>query len=347
MKTNHRIIVAIALVSASIGCAHAQTRTVAPTAEPAPDQPSAKNYQSRLSTVVTRAGAAPATANQYGYSSRSSSSSDSVPPVVIQFGTKEPGAIATMEEDLAVMTHIIDRAVDRVGEDEPPSSLGVRLYYTSGGRSVRALYLDGFGALIMVKVNFPVHAPTAVDTKAPENAEDSEWERARRALYGVAQEAQWNTSSSAVPYDAARVDGLKKHLIDALKNASNIKGVRPDEYVSVTIFGSPGVAVGAKSNRSVGQPEAGNSLPVNVVTRGLPSGGAAVAWASESGPRIASEGTVLTLRAKKSDIDAAEKGTLDADAFAKKVTVSTYFGNGHGLKSVNSWIRSSSSSMRR
>src|SRR5688500_2147619 len=120
MRTNYTIVVAIALAGASIGCAHAQK--VAPTAEPVPGQPSTKNYETRASTVLTRAAAVPLTANQYGYSSRSSSSSDSVPPVVIQFGTKEPAAIAKMEEDLAIMTHVIDRALDRVGEDEPPSS---------------------------------------------------------------------------------------------------------------------------------------------------------------------------------------------------------------------------------
>jgi hypothetical protein len=280
----------------------------------------------------------------YGYSSRTSS--DSVPPVVIQFGAKDASAIDAMEEDLAVMTHIIDRAVDRVGE-EVPDALGVPLVYTSGGRSVRALYLDGFGPLIMVKVNFPVHSPATTEAKTPDKQESSEWEDARLHLYGGNREISVRGSSSAVPYDAGRVEALKKQLITALKNASNMKGVKPDESVSVTVFGSPaavagGDAFGAGVGRGGGT-RPGNSLP------GGGKGGDVVyerqgASANLELARTTLQGTVLTLRAKKSDIDAASKGSLDEEAFTKKVTVSTYAGNGYGLKSVNSWVRSSSSS---
>mgnify|MGYP006179291289 CR=1 FL=1 len=59
--------------------------------------------------------------------------------------------------------------------------MGIKLYYTSGGKSVRALYLENFGPLFMVKVNFPVHGPTAVETNEPEQPDDSEWNRARRS----------------------------------------------------------------------------------------------------------------------------------------------------------------------
>src|SRR6185503_12089922 len=104
--------------------------------------------------------------------------------------------------------------------------------------------LEGFGPLFMVKVNFPVHAAAAADEgKAEEKQADSEWERARRTLYGVNEDTRWIGVSSAVPYEAARVEALKKHLIPALKNASNMKGVKPDEYVNVSVFGSPDTIV--------------------------------------------------------------------------------------------------------
>jgi len=61
--------------------------------------------------------------------------------------------------------------------------------------------------------------------------------------------------------------------------------------------------------------------------------------------RASSHGTVLTLRLKKSDIDAAGKD--GGDALAKKAIVNTYAGNGHGLSSVNSWIKSSSTTSPR
>jgi hypothetical protein len=351
MKSNYKIIAAI-FAAASAWCANGQSvRPAAPTAEPVPaadivfePSPSPKTSPRRVTvSKSSQIAAGNYPVSVYGYSSRSSS--DSIPPVVIQFGAKDASAIGAMEDDLAVMTHIIDRAVDRVGEDVP-DALGVPLIYTSGGRSVRALYLDGFGPLVMVKVNFPVHAPGEAQPKAVERTESSEWEEAKRALYGANRETTAGSSSSAAPYDGGRVEALKKHLITALKEASNMKGVKPDESVSVTVFGSPAAAA---SGNGVGR--VSGSRGVGVINSGAAPGRVGqppADWPSQSTNlelvRTTLQGTVLTLRARKSDIDAAAKGGLDDEAFMKKVTVNTYSGNGYGVKSVNSWIRSSSSS---
>ncbi len=266
MKSNYTMFLTVIFASASVGCVHAQS--VGPAAAPtdAPGAKSAPRPESRLRSVVS---ATPSAQNapyqaaveqyqtaavlaqeaaaqnravvgqlgsSYGFSSRSSS--DSVPPVVIQFGTKDPNAIGAMEEDLAIMTRIIDRALERIGEDGVDEKIGVKLYYTSGGKSARALYLEGFGPLFMVKVNFPVHAVNTTEAKTTEKPDASEWEEIRDSLRGRGQEVQWASSSSGVPYDAARVDALKKNLVRALRNASNMKGVKPDEYVNVTVLGA-------------------------------------------------------------------------------------------------------------
>jgi hypothetical protein len=286
-------------------------------------------------------------ATAYGYVSSSKSSGSSVPPVVIQFGSKKPEAIANMEDHLAIMTHIIDGALERMGDDVPDEKMGIKLYYASGGKSVRALYLENFGPLFMVKVNFPVHAPAVAEAKPAEEPDDSEWNRARRSVLGFPEDARWVGSSGGVPYEAERVDVLKKQLVAALKNASNMKEVKPDEYVTVTVFGSPAAVNGelprerrssssnsngstssSSSSRDGGQPRLATVVERNKVTQ-------------LENARASSHGTVLTLRLKKSDIDAAGK---DADALAKKAIVNTYAGNGHGLSSVNTWIKSSSTS---
>jgi hypothetical protein len=270
----------------------------------------------------------------YGYVS-SKSSGSSVPPVVIQFGSKKPEAIAAMEDDLAVMTHIIDGALDRMGDDVPDEKMGIKLYYASGGKSVRALYLENFGPLFMVKVNFPVHAPAATEAKPAEEPDDTEWNRARRNVLGFPEDSRWTGGSGGVPYEAQRVEALKKQLVAALKNASNMKGVKPEEYVTVTVFGSPaamdGVVIREQKGSSSRQATASRLEVVegNKVTQ------------IESA-RASSHGTVLTLRLKKADIDAAGKD--GGDALAKKAIVNTYAGNGHGLSSVNTWIKGSSSS---
>src|SRR5688500_2955219 len=148
MKSTKQII-AIGLVSAAAFWANGQG-ALAPTAvrEDAPSAGGAFGIsasgtgQRRVAQVASEKAFAQNFADYgaaYGYvSSRSSGSS--VPPVVIQFGSKSPDAIASMEEDLAVMTHIIDGALDRMGDDVPDEKMGIKLYYASGGKSVRALY---------------------------------------------------------------------------------------------------------------------------------------------------------------------------------------------------------------
>jgi hypothetical protein len=295
----------------------------------------------------------------YGYVR---SSGSSVPPVVIQFGGNSPDGIAKMEEDLEVMTHIIDRALDRMGENVPDEKMGIRLIY-SGGKSVRALYLENFGPLFMVKVNFPVHAPSDAQTKSEEKEEDSEWNRVRRTLYGQSEDVRW--VSSGVPYEAERVEALKKQLVAAVKNASNMKGVKPDEHVTITVFGTPAL-VGTsetRSKRSVSGSGSGSSggggsggglgqsssagagvvgLEVTPKTSVAAVNEKVKSLQKLESARTALQGTVLTLRVKKSDIDAAANES--DETLMKKVAFNTYSGNGQGVTSVNSWIRSSSSS---
>jgi hypothetical protein len=344
-----------------MGCAQAQSvgPSTAPAAAVSPaTSPRASQQWAQAQDAYSAAQNAYAqSARNYATLSTSSSrsSSDSVPPVVIQFGGKDSSAIADMEEDLAIMTHIIDRAIERSGENGPDEKLGVKIYYSSGGKSVRGLYLEGFGPLFMVKVNFPVHAAAGPgENQAAEKQEDSEWEIARRNVYGVNEDTRWVGVSSGVPYEAARVEALKKHLVSALKNASNMKGVKPDEFVNVSVFGSPDtiVAEAGPSKRSTRSVTATSRLPSPKPVR---SDSADDASDSNAKPRpyrttlevarTTLQGTVLTLRAKKSDIDAAAKGSLDDAAFTRKITMNSYAGNGHGLTSVNSWLRRSSSSL--
>jgi hypothetical protein len=248
------------------------------------------------------------------------------------------------------MTHIIDRSLSEdVSDDTPPGKMGIQMLFTGSTRSVRALYLEDFGALFMVKVNFPLQGAPSQKEPAPEKAPDSEWERARREVLGVDESNAWPDvfGGENIDFDPKRVDALKTVLIRALKNAANIRHLKSDEVVSISVFGSgPRLQLQAQPTAapSADAPRTKTSSRPQIAAAGSgygayglssPGGGAMVVTqlTASSG-----KGTVLTLRVKKSDIDAFAKGDQDEAAFTKTVAFNTYTGAGHDITSVNSWV---------
>lgn len=249
---------------------------------------------------------------------RTTAVSESSPPLVIRFDNMDPKVAASLEEDLSVMSHVIGRTLERAASDDKVvNKLGVPMLLTGSGRSVRAIYVEGVGPLFMIKVDFPLLG-TVEKEPAPENeSDDSEWSAARRELYGSG--GKWSREYHEDPrFSAEQVDTLRHELAAALKNAANIRGLKPSDFVSIAVFGSPGATgpvVATFSN--------GSSKSKNLYTT-LVSGGSG-------------RGTVLTLRVAKGDIDACAAGKLDQDAFEKKIHATTYVGSGYNVSSINSW----------
>src|SRR5207249_6025273 len=169
---------------------------------------------------------------------------NSVPPLIVQFSKTDQNHIGLLEDDLSVMSVLMDRALERaLGEDSPDYKMGIPMTLSSGSRSVRAMYIEGLGALFMVKVNFPVMPPPAMEEKKIEPAQNSDWDKARNEIYGQ-DEQSWTGDmppSSGGEYNSAQVEGLKKELLQSLKNASNIQDLKPEEFITITVFGSPGL----------------------------------------------------------------------------------------------------------
>ena len=249
-----------------------------------------------------------------------------------------------MEEDLSVMTRLIEESLENaVGEESPTEVLGIKMLLTSSGRSVRALFLEGSGAIFMVKVGFPVFAPPTVEAKKPRPAGSSDWEQARRDLFEQNEEPAYAYVKAGLPYSESQVAALKQELINVMKRSANIRGLKPDEFVTITVFGPLGTWVlrlpeGAVSkNTSAGEEKKSIRLQKDQLlifddgagkdTRGL---------------RVSSQrpenGTVLALRARKSDVDKFAANKLSFDEFQKLVTVHGYVGRGHDITSLNSWI---------
>ena len=290
-----------------------------------------------------------------GVSGVSSSGSGGIPPVVVRFKGGDEEVNAALEEDLNIMTHLIERSLQTgIGDETPELKSGIPILF-SDGRSVRGMYLDGFGVLFMIKVRFPVFAPSAPEPKEPPPSSDTEWDKVKRELYGEAEgrAAEVAMAGNASQFDRAQVEELEKVLLQTLKNASNIHNLNPDDSIAITVFGQPSTVSQVRKSRAKGQ--AANSLPAaTTAARGESSNSrknALEAFAEDQKGRTgtlardyavlrtSTQGTVLTLRVKKSDVDAFSTGKLDFEAFHKRAQQNSYPGSGYGITSINSWSK--------
>jgi hypothetical protein len=253
---------------------------------------------------------------------------DSIPPVMIRFSQPDAKSGAGLEEDLFVMARVISRTLEKAEAENLKFKMGIPMLLTGSGRSVRPMYIEGLGPLFMIKVNFALlPAPKTGEKKANAPAPDTEWQTAHQEVFG-SEEVNEEYSARTSSYKEEQVELLKKELIGALKNAANIRGLKADEFVNIAVFGHA-------SSPS-------NLKPRNTTEFYNPIDGPPAKWeAGDLGTFGAGKGSVLTLRARKSDIDAFAGGKLDADAFRSKVATTAYFGTGSGVTSINSWIQES------
>jgi hypothetical protein len=261
--------------------------------------------------------------------SSKNSRGDSIPPVIIRFTETDAKANADLEQDLYVMARVLSRMLERADNDHIEYKMKVPMLLTGAGKSVRPMYIEGTGPLFMVKVNFPLMSAPKTPVKAVKQTPDSEWNEAERDLYGAGTVDSGDDDGGNANYNEDQVEMLKREIITALKNAANIRGLKADEFVNVTVFGQSVPRSRATSSRGDGKD----------IQLGLVSGSV---YESGSGGK----GTVLSLRARKADIDAFSSGKLEYDSFKTKVSTAAYIGSGAGMTSINSWLQESNGRYR-
>jgi hypothetical protein len=222
---------------------------------------------------------------------------------------------ADTEEDLKVMAHILQKA-SRSQEERSAGVWGI-FYRSPFGSSpaLRNLYLEGYGAVFFLSVNYSLTPPPtkAEDASESKGDRDAEWENARREISdpraargegGGGSQSGGNGGgkfglprNSEPPFDPDRVENLQKNLAQALKNAAHIRVLQKDEFVTIVV--------------SARNPS-GTRIPARTVRR---AGSETPTAAQPRPPR-------LTMRAKKSDIEAFQKDKLTLEEFRKKLTVS-------------------------
>ncbi len=271
--------------------------------------------------------------------------------LVIQTSEPDPVANANAEDDLAIMSRILRKAVGSSQDDGRRMVMNIPVDGSVFGSAsgARNIYLDGYGALFLLTVRYPLIAPTEKtdEPKAKDTSSDewkAAWEeemesRGRPGGYGSASGSfgqSWSMSSGRGPaedFDADKVEKLKTSLLESLKNATNIRALKPNDFVTIVVQGAEAtrteVMKRKPSTTAVGKPSAS---PADSDGKGGGTGGgtgvgrgSGTVVTKSVRSRSGLGETVMTIRVKKSDADAFAQGKLDLDAFRKKAAIQTYF----------------------
>ena len=146
---------------------------------------------------------------------------------------------------------------------------------------------------------------------------DRLWEQTKQEIYtpeDVRRETRRRRSEQKQQYDAEKVEELKNKLIKALKHAANIRNLKPDESVILTVTGESSKVRGAARVILEQSPIfiADDDEEVRV-------------YEGPFSDEMSFSPTVMTIRARKSDVDSFSKGKLDFDTFRQKVQIFTYW----------------------
>jgi len=243
------------------------------------------------------------------------------PVLVIPAKEMVPETYDRIVEDLSVMSRIIEKNLrdgSEHGHDParmeglydglaalyeqpflPSASAGPRILRASGGRP-KAIYVGGYGAVFSLQVDFPLVPPEAPEPNKAADKGDQVWAAAQREL--VNPPVSLPVRSGALqgrPYRSEAVEMLRSTLVSLLKHATNIRELEPESWLTILVQG-PGTVQD--------QPE---DLPGNQQVN-------LILGARTTGTSL------LTLRAKKTDIDQFAKGQLDQTQFQQRVQITTY-----------------------
>lgn len=239
--------------------------------------------------------------------------------------------VAAIAEDMNVMSRIFENNLEQariptVRGGLFASSRDPWVALLGGGSAIQGMYLQGYGALFLMKVDFPLSAPPQAQEqpKAEQKTDaDPVWEQMRREMYEPQEAGRGPSKEPEQKYDPEKLENLKTTLVKALKHAANIRSLASGESVILVVAGSGesgGARVSAIHGGHVAFSQRNQIVVAAKSSDGTDETTTIVKAPSSSQPTYFSP-TALVIRAKKSDIDEFAKGSLDADQFRQRAQV--------------------------
>ncbi len=240
--------------------------------------------------------------------------------LVIPTAEIKPQDMVTLMEDMTVMCRIFDQKLAQSNLVPGMPFYGrVRLSspFSLDSQSMGAMYVQGYGVLFMTTVDFPLSPPPQTEEQEDTEEEDADpvWEQMKQEMFSPQVVARQTPGRQEEKYDARKVKNLKSTLIKALVHTANIRGLKPNESVILTVTGS-----GVSSNIDKIVMNKNNQLLLHTKDRNIVQ----ILGSPSLSDLGISSSTVLTIRAKKSYIDALAQKKIDFDEFEEKIQLISY-----------------------
>ncbi|MGB2876582.1 MAG: hypothetical protein WBB97_00915 [Dehalococcoidales bacterium] len=151
----------------------------------------------------------------------------------------KPEELDALTQDLLVMSHILD---ERFKGSRTIKGMFADFgdFFGRNNRSTEAIYMQGYGALFLMEVNFafspPLISEEQKDEETTENI-DPTWQRARQQIFSPRTPRPDMQGFSGQGPGLVEFDPFKRELIETLKHAANIRNLSPDEWIIVTVIG--------------------------------------------------------------------------------------------------------------
>ena len=147
---------------------------------------------------------------------------------------------AQCREDLSIMQKLVRDQIVQVTGDGNPKAMGIKIMLLD---SVAPMYIEGSGAVIAATVRVPLlAAKEATDNKDEKTGTGSSaWQRAKAEIDAgntrVDGKMMFAKSKGAPPAPAVKADDVIDAIVAILPEATNMRTLKPDENVIVTISG--------------------------------------------------------------------------------------------------------------
>jgi hypothetical protein len=240
-------------------------------------------------------------------------------PLILRTSAMPPELQANLEEDLTVMMRLLQKTMGELPRNSVgrQTAMGIDLFAPTGSSQERSYYLEGYGAVFVLEAGFPmvVSRLARTDPPGPSAATAaSPWEEARREVYG--QPPQGPPATREI--STSTTERLKRMLLESLKNASNIRYLKPEEFITVCVLGS------VSGGPVAGWASVGGTTYTFPYSAGMAAGSSTGDYYGSNDHNSAQHRTVMTLQIKKADADTFAKGDITFEQFGSRARIASY-----------------------